>query len=71
MIVFVIFNGSLNRLSAETQRGFHFEQEFLIHDSSHLVMIVVLIFWLIKAVPWVLLETVNIDTFSRISHEDF
>ena len=33
-------------------------------------MIVILIFWLVKLVPWMLLKSLNIDTFGGIGHEN-
>ena len=70
MVVLIVFDGSLNRLIAEAKGSLHLEQEFLIYCSRHRVMIVVLVFWLVQAVPGVLLKTFNIDALGRVCHED-
>lgn len=70
VIVLVVFNCALNAVDAEAQRGFHFHHQFVIHRPSLSMVPIVLVLRLVELIPGVLLESVNIDAFVWICHEN-
>ena len=69
MVVLVVLDSTLHALRAETQRGLHFHDEFLIDGAWHLVVMVILILRVVEPVPRMLLQLVDRDTFIRIRHK--
>ena len=70
MVVLVVFNSSLDRLSAEAERGFKLHDKFLIDCTWHRVEVVVLGLRLVQTVPWVFFEAFYVDSLRWIGHKD-
>ena len=68
--MFVVLDGSLNGFCAETEGCLHFHDKLVVDCASHSVVVVVLILRLVQAVPRMLLESIDIYTFGRISDEN-
>ena len=71
MVMFVILNGPLDRLDAEPKRSLHLHYEFVINRSSHSVVFIILILWLVEPIPGVLFQAFDAYAFVRVCHEDF
>ena len=68
--MFVVLDGSLDRLSAEAERCLHFHHKFLIDSLWDVVIVVVVILGLVEAVPGVLLQAFDVDALAWISYEN-
>ena len=69
VIMLIVLHCTLNWLIAEAEGGLHFEQKFLVHCSWGCVLVIILVLWLVKFVPRVLLETLNIDALCGVGNE--